>query len=477
MTAPLVLSIDIGSSTVRSAIVDGAGTVVASARVARFDAVSGVEFVPETLWSDVVTTALSLPDEAREAVVAMGIAGHVGTVFVDEEGVSVGPGRGWADSAGVDLIREAAGDELSSLLRETGRPIVSGGAGAAFLALRHVDPAMAERVSQVLTPKDFIVARLTGRSSTDRTSAAYSGLSAVADGEWSAKMIALAGLTPAQLPDQRTATDVVGTVTSDIARELGLADGVVVVAGATDGSAGAAFVLRNRDDLIADIAGTTDVLLRITPDPVTVPAGAVVNPYPLGGFSVGGPTGATGGALTRWSSLLGLESVTDAAKLIESANERIGPGAGGLVIDPSLSGARFPYWRAGRAGAVYGQRDEHRVEHFLLAAAEGAAHVVRDGVDALDPGGTATLILAGGAARSLTLAQLRANVLGRTIEVCEEPDVTILGAALLAFDGAGVDVTQFGRKGRRSVIQPHPASADAYESLHLTWRTELGLAG
>jgi sugar (pentulose or hexulose) kinase len=474
MIKPLALAIDIGSSAVRSAVVDAAGAIVASARAARIDSVSGDEFVPALLWRDVVETVLALPAETRRAVVAVGVAGHVGTVFVDAAGAAVGAGRGWSYAGGVELLVQAAGDQLPSLLQETGRPIAGGSAAAAFLALRRDEPAEADRVAHVLTPKDFVVARLTERLVTDRTSAAYSGLSTVADGVWSSRMLGLVGLSPAQLPEQFGSSEVIGELSPRIASELGLGQDVVVVAGATDGSVGAAFVLRDRRDLVADIAGTTDVILRLVAAPTDAPTGSVVNPYPLEGFSVGGPTGATGGALAYWSALFGFDDVADAVALAASRLGDIGPGAAGLLIDPSLSGSRFPYWRADRAGAVRGQRDDHRAEHFLLAAAEGAAHVVRDGIDRLDPAGLATVVLAGGAARSRVLAQLRANVLGRVIEVCEEPDVSLLGAALLAFRGRGVDVGLFGGKDRRRIVRPDPAAADAYEILHAVWRRELG---
>jgi sugar (pentulose or hexulose) kinase len=475
MSDLMVLAIDIGSSAVRSAIIDRTGGVVAATRVTRKGTMAGTEFDVARLWLDVVSAIGALPAEPRSAVVALCIAGHVGTVFVDAAGQPVLAGRGWADSSGADLLGEVAGARLPAILAETGRVSPGGGAAAAYLALRGSQPAQAARVARVLTPKDFVIHRLTGVFVTDETSAAYSGLSAIGSRSWSSSVLDMVGLDGAQMPDQLSATAIAGTVTAQVAEQLGLGRDVAVVAGATDGSVGAALVLRERYDVIADIAGTTDVLLRLLARPADAAARSIVNPYPLGGYSSGGPTGATGAALARWATLFGFDDVAAATAAMASLLPVIGRGAGGLMIDPSLSGSRFPHWRADRTGAVLGQREEHGAEHFLLAAAEGAAHMVRDAVDALDPTGEAALVLAGGAARSPVLVQLRADVLGREIEVCEEPDVTILGAALLALYGRGADIGDFHAGESRSSVRPDPAAAEEYAALHTTWQRELGL--
>lgn len=474
MADALVLAIDIGTSAVRSAVVDSRGSVLSASRVERRDETAGSTFDVRRLWSDVVDSIVQLPSEHRAAIVALCIAGYVGSVFVDADGEPVGDGRGWADTSGAEVFAERAGDRLASMLHETGRVVAGGGAGAAFLDLRLTRPELAERIARVLTPKDFILVRLTGEAVTDRTSAAYTNLSAIEAHTWSPELLDLVGLTRSQLPEQQASTAVVGRVVPTVARQLGLSREVRVVAGATDGSVGAALVLRRQTDAIVDVAGSTDVLLRLVDHPRQAPARSIVNPYPLGGFSAGGPTGATGAAYAHWATLLGFAGLGDATGHLVDNLARIGPGAAGLVIDPSLSGSRFPHWQGDRRGSVRGQRADHGSAHFLLATAEGAAHIVRDAVDTLDPTRSATVILAGGAARSTALIRLRASVLGRSIEVCDEPDVTLLGAGLLALIGCEVDIEHFDAGLRRTTVHPDPAHAATYDALHEEWRCTLG---
>ncbi len=468
---PLVLAVDVGSSALRAAVIDSAGTVVAVHRVDRPDSRSGLTFDPELLEVQFAAAVRALPNAVRSRVVAIGIVGHIGTVFADGRLRAVGPGLGWADVRGVESLRARLGDRLPRLMREIGRPVLTGGAAAAWLSLQEDRPEEAARVEWVMAPKDLLVARLTGVIATDRTSAAYMCVSRIADGAWSTEMLDAIGLAQRLLPRPFDSTEVVADVAAESADDLGLPAGIPVVAGGPDGTAGATFVIGEGNQVVADIAGTTDVLVRRVDGLGDAPTESMLNPYPLGGLSAAGATGMTGGALSRWAGLLGYADLRVAMTALERAAAGIGPGAAGLRIRPTLSGSRFPRWRPDETGAVWGQHDGHRAEHFLLAAVEGAAYAVREGVDLLAAGGSPieAVVLAGGAARSPFLAQLRADVLGRPVRVCPEPEVSLLGAALLAFRGVGIRASLARSASQEQVMYPTPATAAAYQELSAEW--------
>lgn len=468
------LAVDVGSSAVRAAVVRPDGVIVAVARVGRPDSHAGVVFDPELLWQQFAAacTALERPLRAQVGVVA--IAGHIGTVFLDGNARPLGPGRGWADTDGLELFARALGDDARRLLPRSGRPVVTGGAGAAALWLRAEKPREFDRVASMVAPKDFLVVRLTGSVATDHTSAAYTGLSRVGGRNWDGELLSATGLDAGLLPRQIAGTDVVDGLARRVAAELGLPPGIPVVAGGPDGSVGAAFVVGERSDVIADVAGTTDVLVGLIDDADSAPTEAIVNPYPLGGFSAGGATGMTGGALAQWTSLCGFTDTASAVAAV-GARGRPVPGAGGLRVLTTLSGGRFPRWRPDLSGAVWGQRADHGPADFIQATAEGAAFVVREGIDVLDPHGVKTIALAGGAARSRLLAELRADILGRPVLLCSEPDVSLLGAALLAFRGAGFSVGGDFDVAARSaeIIAPDRSRAAAYTAVFAEWQRGL----
>ncbi len=475
MAGGLVVAVDVGSSAVRAAVVDPAGRVLASKRQSRPDSLSGVTFDASLLWEQVRDAVTALPADLRRSAAGLAIAAHIGTVFTDADFEPVAQGFGWADSSGVDLLASRLGESTTSALATIGRAALTGGPAGAALALRDRDARGFDSVRRILSPKDYLVGRLTGVAATDHTGAAYSGLSDVRQRDWSAWLLESLGIDRALLPEQLGSTAVVGTVTARSAQLLGLPAGLPVVAGGPDGSMGAAYVLAGRGDAIADVAGTTDVLVRPIASPDAAPPEAMLNPYILGGWAAGGATGMTGGALNRWAVLLGEPDAATALVRFGGGVASMPPGAEGLIIRPTLSGSRFPRWNPSEVGLVDGQLDSHGPAHFLRAVIEGASYVVREGIDLLAPDADVEVVLAGGAARSPLLAQLRADVLGRVVHVCAEPDVSLMGAALLALLGSGIhssaEEAAAAMDEKWTVLEPDPLAANRYEELYASWRT------
>ncbi|KAA9153966.1 xylulose kinase [Amycolatopsis acidicola] len=446
-----VVAVDVGTSAVRAAVVSASGAVTASARVSR--AASGGEFFDAETLLEEVTAALAQLAGARPR--ALAISAHIGTVAVDESGCPVDRAGGWSDPRGLGELASIPSAVRESLLSAGGRPALTGGALAYALS-------GASGARYLLSPKDFLVARLTGAFATDTVDAAYTLLSEVRARRWHTEAMASLGIDPALFPPQAEPTAVVG----ELARDCGLPAGTPVVAGGPDGSVGIGLLLGTRGAAIADVAGTTDVVGKLVADPDAAPARAMLNPALVGGrWVAGGASGMTGGAVAHWRSLVGAASDEELAA--------IPPGADGLFVLPTLTGSRFPRWRASDRGAVLGQRPEHAAAHLLRAAQEGAAFTVREGLDLLDPDGTLPVALAGGTARSLQTAQVRADVTGRVTHVCTEPDVTLLGAAALALVGSGLvsDVDDARARlgcGFRS-LDPNPARAARYRELFVEW--------
>ncbi len=476
---PSVLAIDIGSSAVRAAIVAPDGIAVQRSRTRR-ETGSGLRFDPIALWSDVAAVVRMLPEPARGAVSAIGIAGHVGAVVVDERFAPVGDAYGWANPEGIDDLRDALGDGLESALRVTGRPSLGGGPIATLLSLQRSDPWARARAAFLLSPKDFLLARLVRRPVTDYTSAAYYGASSIADRAWDAAILARLGLSAAMLPEQHASTELVGALTAEAAEAIGVAAGTPVAAGGPDGTVGAMAVAGSRVGAIVDVAGTTDVLVRVVagaPDPG---GRELHNPYALGDrWTVGGSTGMTGGAVAWWTGHLGLGTPGEAIAALQDEIEAIGPGSDGLRLMPWMSGSRYPRWRSEERGGLVGLDARHGPAHVVRAAFEGAAYSVRQAVDALAGSGgdrDAPVVLAGGAARSRWLAQLRADVLGRPVVVRRDPDVSLLGAgliALVAIDALAED--EVDRVGAEGAEELRPSAATAgYERRYEQWLESAG---
>lgn len=432
MNGDPVLAVDVGTSSVRAAVVGRDAVVLDSSRVARYGD-TGTHFDARGMWDDVRAAIGALDARSRRAVGAVGVAAHLGWVFTDSALRPLVEAGGWASNNGVDAVAALLGP---TDLRRTGRAVAAAGPVAALVGHR-TRRGVHEPAGFALSPVGFLTAALTGTAAVDRTSAAYAGVLDVRTGGWCGEVLDALDIAPSVLGRLVPATEVVGAVRDALADELGLRRGVPVVAGGPDGTVGMTYLLGADAGAIGDVAGTTDVIAMRTTEVPDEPNGAVVNPFPFGGWTIGGPTGMTGGAVDHWSRLLGFDGVRSALDALGPSVLAIAAGVGGLTVDTALSGSRFPTWDRTATGTVRGLRAEHGPAHLLRAAIEGAALTVRAGVDVLDADPAAPVVLAGGAARNAIVAQIRADVLGRTVRVCDTADVTVLGSAMLAVAGTG----------------------------------------
>jgi sugar (pentulose or hexulose) kinase len=231
-----------------------------------------------------------------------------------------------------------------------------------------------------------------------------------------------------------------------------------------------------------DVAGTTDVLLHTTARPVADEARrSVLNAYLLAGlWTVGGPTGMTGGAVAWLSTLLGYESVERAYAELGDAAAALEPGAGGVTFRPALTGERFPTWSSGSTGAVSGLRPSHTAAHLLRAAEEGAAFTVRRGLEVLAELGVeaGAVRVSGGSSRRTEAMQLRADVWRRPVIGVSGHESTTMGAAIAAAACGGVHAS-VGEAVEAMValdgaIEPRAGVADAYDEAYARW---LAVAG
>lgn len=469
----LVCAVDVGTSAVRAAVVDSRGTIHRAARRPRRPGQGAVTFDPAVLWNDVVHVLGDLELAEAPGVAAVSMAGHVGTVLVDRRGEPVMPGRGWADSAGVaELQRIWANDHTQ--LSVVGRPAITGGALPLLMWLRQHDVATSRRVHWALSPKDYLLLCLGAAGWTDGTTAGYTLALDVAERTWAVDLLNQTGIGDRCWPQIAAATQIVGAVSSDAADATGLPAGTPIAAGGPDGTVGAAAVLGRSEKVVADVAGTTDVLTTLASQLHGCESAAVTNPYlEPGQWARGGATGMTGGAVGAWSNLLGFASPAELPAEISEVMEQLPPGCDGLSISPTLTGSRFPDWHPDDTGALWGLTEDHGPAHIVRATQEAGAFVVRAGIDLLVDRSRSTLLLAGGVAKSAALAQLRADVLGMPVRASQMADASLLGAAMVGQVAAGtfddlMDAQSAMAPATRH-FAPDPDRARQYDALYAAW--------
>jgi xylulokinase len=469
--------VDVGGSGIRAGLIDLAGSM--QHLISRPDPGGQEQFNPHLTWRAVASVIGELTASGTQ-VLSVGVTAHLATVLT-------GPGQRpstdamlWRDNrAGPEAreLHDLLGPELESV---TGRPASPESSAARMRMIAKAWPAVLARTRWLLSLKDYLTLQLTGMPCTDPASASYTQLFDVRQRLWSGRIAAECSVPMDLLPGVRPAVALAGTVTAEAAGLTGLEPGTPVAVGGPDGSTGALGAGAVRSGLTVDIAGTTDVLLHVTDSPPgRLSGGAVLNAYLLDDlWTVGGPTGLTGGGLDWLAATLGHASVDAAYQALKHSLDAADPGD--LVIRTTLTGRRLPWWDAGLRGRIDGISDEHGPAHLMRAAEEGSAFEVRLGIEALRAAGAevGSVILAGGHI-SPRAARLRANAWGVAIDTAAERHASLRGAALAGavaaglFTDAAAAAAAMASPTRR--YEPDPAETAVIERRYQRWREVMAL--
>ena len=286
----------------------------------------------------------------------------------------------------------------------------------AWLAENH--PELAERVTRVMLPHDWLTWRLLGASSeptTDRSDASGTGYWSVRDGRYRTDLLEGALGHPADVPRVLAP-----------AERAGERAGVVVGAGMGD-NAGAALGLGLREGEVVVSIGTSATVFTSTDTRIVDPTGGIA------GFA-----DATGRQLPLLAMLNGARTLVATAAMLgvdmteldrlASAGD---PDAGGLTLVPYLDGERTPNLPDASGSLLGLRRDTMTPENVARAAMLGLLCGTADALDSLRAHGVpvTTVLLIGGGAQSRSLQDAAADVLGVRVEVPVAGEYVALGAA------------------------------------------------
>ncbi len=155
-------------------------------------------------------------------------------VLLDGEGEVLRPSIQQNDARAFAEIQELRrGVDADGVLQRTGSDITQQSIGPKLLWLRRHEPEAMDRAERVMGSYDYIVYRMTQAFSCESNWALESGLY-TKDGAWDESLLALSTISTEWLGTVHRPPEVVGELTAEAARHLGLAAGTPVVAGSAD---------------------------------------------------------------------------------------------------------------------------------------------------------------------------------------------------------------------------------------------------
>ncbi|WP_276121395.1 xylulokinase [Pararhizobium qamdonense] len=477
MTKDLSLAIDVGTGSVRAALVDDRGRVLAIAAQEHEQIVPAFgwsEQRPLDWWRGVVQAIRSVLDQVEDArgrIVAIAACGQMhGTVLIDDDGqLTRKTVPLWNDKRTIGYVTAfEAAHHPQDYLSESSNPPTPAWPAFKLQWIRDNDPDAYHRATAVMMPKDFINLRLTGERAMDRTEACASFLMNPETGNWSESMCDMLGLDRSKLLPIRNPLDVLGTVTQAAALETGLLAGTPVLVGCADYPAALLGSGVCRPGLGSEVMGTSSIITAISRKPLLDPSISNVG-------TVEGNWGAfmlleSGGDAMRWARRAFHEKQLGYSEIVEKAAQAPA-GSDRLFFVPYLAGERFGDHRNARA-QFFGLAAAHGLAHMHRAVLEGVAFAVKRHITIMEEASGEKLeriIASGGGARTKLWMTIKASVYGIPIVVPQEAECGIVGCAAMAATATG----QFGSIEAAAgqyvsfseEILPDPAWAETYRPM------------
>lgn len=503
-----VLAIDLGSSTLKTAVVAATGEVLASAEApveTHLLPGGGAEQDPYEWWEAARRTtrlAVSRSGIAPDALAAVACDSQWSVVVpVDARGEPLMRAVHWMDTRGGIYNRRVvrgfpciAGYGLFNLLRWvrlTGLvPTLSGvdSLGHA-LFIKHARPEVYAQTHAFLEPMDFITSRLTGRITATQKTMAPFGLTD--NRRWGAaayshELLRRTGLDMAKFPPLIANDGIVGPLSSTVAKDLGLAPETPVVAGVSDSNATliGSGAVEDFESIIS--LGTSLYLTCHVPFKKTDLAHfmtALPSPLPHRYYLLG-EQGAGGKCVDFFIDRMVYPKDAfqtgprpkDAYRRFDSLAAEAPAGCGGVIFLPWLNGSivpsEAPHVRGGFVNLSLNTERRHMARAVMEAMAFNNRWTRRPAEKFIGRP-IPYFRLSGGGARSDLWCRIHADVLQAPIHQVADPvNATVRGAALLALTALGHMMPEEipGRVGIKRVFEPDPAHGRLYDRMYRQYR-------
>lgn len=435
----VVLGIDIGTSAVKTIVVDQHGQVLASAnkQITTLHPQPGFseqhpdDWVQATL--DTLQTISKMACMKTVQVEGLSFSGQMhGLVIVGKDGEVVRPAILWNDTRTTEQC-EVIKARLGSYV--LGNPVLEGFTLTKMMWVKQYEPTNWARTYKFLLPKDYVRFKLTGVLSMEVSDASSTLLLDPKSQQWSYATGAMFGIDEKVFPDLTSADAYIGKLDTEIAKSLDLNTHIQVFAGGGDNACAAlGSGIVEADDTLCSI-GTSGVILTCEPNTSSYGQNMHLFQHALSHKSYSmGVTLAAGDSLAWFQKTLAPELSFDE---IMSLAQQSTIGANGLIFTPYLSGERTPHGDAFIRGSWIGLSGLHTRSDMARAVIEGISYSLYESILYLrEQGqGVAHITATGGGAKSDFWLQLQADLFNASIHKLSHEEGPSMGAAIIAATG------------------------------------------
>ncbi len=424
----MILAFDIGTSFLKSAVVDVHGRIVSRAQVPVRAACAGEpdrhECDPNTWLSGISLVSAQLGLRGQNKIRAVVVSSNGPTLVpVSAEGEPLDFAMTWMDRRGereAELIGEFSDSHVDASFYLP----------KALWIMRH-KPELYEKTRWFLPCAEFVTFFLTGNAYRVIPNPMFKEFF------WNESAIPHVGLDGERFPPFIEPGESTGKVTTEAEDMLGIPAGVPVFCGGPDyvmSILGTAAVQPGRT---CDRAGTSEGINLCWSAPVKDPRLLCYPHIAPGAYNVAGMLSASGAAV-QWAADSLARRKGEVDSLVKEAQEAP-PGAKRLIFLPFLSSERFTLWPPKVRGAFLGLTFAHGRQEMMRAVMESSGFAVRRIIEVMEGNGcqVSDLRVTGGLSRIPFWCQLRADITGKRVCVPEQEDSELVGNACVALYGLG----------------------------------------
>ena len=480
----LVLSVDCSTSGVKCIAWDLDGTQVATGSSALSLSIPEHgygEQDPRDWWKGFVAAVRSCMQYIDPTRIKGFAVTHQRETFacLDSGDAPIRPAMLWLDVRAGEQVNEFGTAHIHEL---TGKPANPTPAFYKLLWIRQHEPETLERTAHIVDVHAYLVHELTGEWKTSVASADPLGLVDLATSDYSDEILEIVGIDRSVLPELVEPGDLIGSLSDEAARTLGLPAGIPIISGAGDGqSAGLGAGIIGPGLAYLNVgSGLISGFFSENYSPSTAyraMAGTIPSTVNYELF-VGAGTLMVSWFMKTFAANQELPGGLSKEVFWERQAQEIERGAGGLFVLPYWNGQLTPYWDHNARGVMLGFTGAHDSAHVYRAMLEGVAFELRICLEEAEPKLAAPIekfIAMGGGTRSPLWCQIFADILNRPIVLAGSDEATALGAGILATIGAGLHPnveTAVKHMTTTSLrYEPNPEGVAEYERLYQSYRT------
>lgn len=446
MKTTMILTIDVGTSSMRCILYDNSSVVAFKKQVnysPEYMANNRVEMDPLVFKNTLLYLVTAAVDYSRTRGVeisALSMTSQRSSVIpLDNKGVPLYKTIMWQDKRCDALCKELE-DSVDTIYNISGLPITSVFGAIKMRWFMINRPEIYEDTYKMVGIHDYLMNIMTGDFVTDRCLASRSNLLDLSTREWSEEALCIFGLSKDKLCRLVDPGDVAGLCNHEFSNLTGLAEGTKIISAGGDQQCAALGVGTIRNDQIEVNIGTGGYVIANADEPrldkerrVFCNVSAIPGKYVIEGSIL------TSGIMYRWMK----ERFFCQDDNYEGINDAVAQspiGANGLVMLPYFKGRGTPRWNPDAKGVFYNVGMETSKGDFARSSLESLAFEIEDNISLIESytGKLREISCCGGLTNFDQFVQILSDVTQKRCVRYGNSEATSLGAWISAAKTLGI---------------------------------------